>query len=111
MRMRAITRLMRGNKDVLTIENLRIGFTAKTVHIGKEPIHLSPKEADRLFYMAKSSGIALSRDVLIGNIWGYDYDGDEQTLDAHIKTLRKSLREYSRCITTVKGMGYRFDAE
>lgn len=110
MRIKAISKLMTGNKEVLQTGSLKINFTAKTVQIGEERLRLSPKESELLFYMAKNSGIALSRDMLIGNIWGYDYEGDERTLDAHIKTLRKNLGEYSRCIATIKGMGYRFDA-
>jgi two-component system, OmpR family, response regulator ResD len=111
MRIKAISRLMNGNKDILEIGDLKIDFTAKTVRIGTEEIRLSPKVADLLFYMAKNNGIALTREALICSIWGYDYKGDERTLDAHIKTLRKDLREYSRCISTIKGVGYRFDAE
>lgn len=111
MRIKAIRRLMMGNKDIVEVGDLKIDFTAKTVRIKTEDIRLSPKEADLLFYMAKNSGIALTREALICNIWGYDYQGDERTLDAHIKTLRKSLGEYSCCIVTIKNVGYRFDAE
>ena len=111
MRIKAIRRLMMGNKDIVEIGDLKIDFTAKTVRIKTEDIKLSPKEADLLFYMAKNSGIALTREALICNIWGYDYQGDERTLDAHIKTLRKSLGEYSSCIVTIKNVGYRLDVE
>lgn len=111
MRIKAIRRLMMGNKDVVEVGDLKIDFTAKTVRIKTEDIKLSPKEADLLFYMAKNSGIALTREALICNIWGYDYQGDERTLDAHIKTLRKSLGEYSSCIVTIKNVGYRLDVE
>jgi len=111
MRIKAIRRLMMGNKDVVEVGDLKIDFTAKTVRIKTEDIKLSPKEADLLFYMARNSGIALTREALICNIWGYDYQGDERTLDAHIKTLRKSLGEYSSCIVTIKNVGYRLDVE
>lgn len=111
MRIKAIRRLMMGNKDIVEVGDLKIDFTAKTVKIKTEDIRLSPKEADLLFYMAKNSGIALTREALICNIWGYDYQGDERTLDAHIKTLRKSLGEYNCCIVTIKNVGYRFDVE
>ena len=57
----------------------------------------------------KNRGIALTREKLLQNVWGYDFFGDERTLDTHIKLLRKNLREYSRYITTLRGVGYRFE--
>ena len=69
----------------------------------------SPKEYDLLFYLVKNRGIALTREKLLQNVWGYDFFGDERTLDTHIKLLRKNLREYSRYITTLRGVGYRFE--
>lgn len=62
-----------------------------------------------LFYLVKNRGIALTREKLLQNVWGYDFFGDERTLDTHIKLLRKNLREYSRYITTLRGVGYRFE--
>ena len=73
-------------------------------------IELSPKEYDLLFYMIRNRGIALSREKLITEVWGYDFYGDDRTLDTHIKLLRKSLGVYSSFIVTLRGMGYRFDA-
>ncbi|MBQ2604472.1 MAG: winged helix-turn-helix transcriptional regulator, partial [Clostridia bacterium] len=58
----------------------------------------------------KNKGIALSREKLINHVWGYDFFGDDRTLDTHIKLLRKSLGEYSRCIVTIRSVGYRFEA-
>ena len=72
-------------------------------------MNLSPKEYDLLFYLVKNRGIALTREKLLQNVWGYDFFGDERTLDTHIKLLRKNLREYSRYITTLRGVGYRFE--
>ena len=62
-----------------------------------------------MFYIVKNRGIALTREKLLQNVWGYDFFGDERTLDTHIKLLRKNLREYSRYITTLRGVGYRFE--
>ena len=62
-----------------------------------------------MFYLVKNRGIALTREKLLQNVWGYDFFGDERTLDTHIKLLRKNLREYSRYITTLRGVGYRFE--
>lgn len=72
---------------------------------------LSPKEYDLLFYMLENKNIALSREKLITQVWGYDYYGDDRTLDTHIKLLRKSLGPYAKFIVTLRGVGYRFDTE
>ena len=69
----------------------------------------SPKEYDLFFYMLKNKNIALSRERLLSEVWGYDYFGDDRTLDTHIKLLRKSLGPYASLIVTLRGMGYRFD--
>ena len=72
---------------------------------------LTPKEYDLLFYLIKNKGIALTREKLISNVWGYDFFGDDRTLDTHIKLLRKNLGSYSDLIVTLRGVGYRFEAE
>ena len=59
--------------------------------------------------LIKNKGLALTRESLISEVWGYDFFGDERTLDTHIKLLRKSLGEYSKCIVTLRGVGYRFE--
>ena len=74
-----------------------------------QQVDLSPKEYDLLFYMARNRGIALSRDTLITQVWGYDFCGDDRTLDTHIKLLRKELGSHSSRIVTLRGVGYRFD--
>ncbi len=98
-------------KDVFTLEQLQIDFTARTVNIGQERLSLSPKEYDLLFYLVKNRNIALTRERLITEVWGYDFYGDDRTLDTHIKLLRKSLGAYSRYIITLRGVGYRFETE
>ena len=95
--------------DVLTKDGLVIDFTARKVLIDGAEVDMSPKEYDLLFYMAKNKGVALSRERLITNVWGYDFYGDDRTLDTHIKILRKSLGPYSDFIVTIRGMGYRFE--
>ncbi|MBO7178469.1 MAG: winged helix-turn-helix domain-containing protein, partial [Clostridia bacterium] len=74
-----------------------------------EEIDLSPKEYELLFFMVKNRGIALSREKLLNEVWGYDFYGDDRTLDTHIKLLRKSLGSASQYVVTLRGMGYRFD--
>ena len=97
--------------DVFTREGLTVDFTARIVTVDGRTVDLSPKEYDLLFYLIRNRRIALSRERLIEEIWGYDFDGDDRTLDTHIKLLRRSLGEYSKFITTLRGVGYRFEAE
>ena len=99
------------DKDIFTLLGLKVDFTARVVYIDGARVELSPKEYDLLFYMIKNKNIALSREKLITQVWGYDYYGDDRTLDTHIKLLRKSLGEYSKYIVTLRGVGYRFDTE
>ena len=70
---------------------------------------MPPKEYDLFFYLVKNRNIALSREKLLSDVWGYDFYGDERTLDTHIKLLRKSLGPMSGAIVTLRGVGYRFD--
>lgn len=115
MRVSAIMKRYRGDtntkkKDMYTDQGLQIDFTARKVFIDDEEIEMSPKEYVLLFYLVRNEGIALTREQLIHDVWGYDFYGDDRTLDTHIKLLRKSLREYSSRIVTLRGVGYRFEA-
>lgn len=93
-----------------TYRGLHVDFTARIVTIDGKPVDLSPKEYDLLFYFIRNRNIALSREKLICDVWGYDFYGGDRTLDTHIKLLRRSIGEYNTCIVTLRGMGYRFDA-
>ena len=90
---------------------LRADLTARTVLIDGKRIDMSPKEYDLFFYMLENRNIALSREKLLCEVWGYDFYGDARTLDTHIKLLRKSLGKYANYIVTLRGVGYRFDGE
>ncbi|MBQ8408878.1 MAG: response regulator transcription factor [Clostridia bacterium] len=90
---------------------LRADLTARLVYINGERVDMSPKEYDLFFYMLDNRNIALSREKLISEVWGYDFYGDARTLDTHIKLLRKSLGDYSRYIVTLRGVGYRFEGD
>ena len=72
---------------------------------------MTPKEYDLLFYLVKNKGLALSRDKLLEAVWGYDFFGDDRTVDTHIKMLRGSLGVYRKFIVTLRGMGYKFDPD
>ncbi len=95
--------------ELFSYDGLSIDFTAQTLTIDGERVELSPKERELLFYLVHNRNIALSREKLLTRVWGYDFYGDDRTLDTHIKLLRKSLKEYSRLIVTVRGVGYRFE--
>lgn len=98
-------------KDVMKVGNMEIDFSARTVTIDKERIALSPKEYELLAYLAKNAGIALTREQLLSNVWGYTFFGDDRTLDTHIKLLRKNLGPYAKYIVTLRGIGYRFEKD
>ena len=97
--------------QIFQLEGLRIDLAARIVYVDGSRVELSPKEYDLLFYMLENKNIALSREKLITQVWGYDYYGDDRTLDTHIKLLRKSLGPYAKFIVTLRGVGYRFDTE
>lgn len=96
-------------RKVYRYGDLVVDFTGRSVMVKDQRLDLTPKEYDLLFYLVENRNIALSRDQLITNVWGYDYYGDDRTLDTHIKRLRSSLGEYRSCIVTLRGVGYRFD--
>ena len=97
------------NEDIVGVEGLKIDLKAHMVSVDNQNIALSLKEYDLLVYLFKNRGIALSRESILEHVWGYDYFKDDRTLDTHIKLLRKSLGPYSRYITTIRGVGYRFE--
>ncbi|MBU3812681.1 MAG: response regulator transcription factor [Candidatus Niameybacter stercoravium] len=115
MRVQAVLKRSKSNqeiaqKDIMQCEGLKIDFTGRLVYIDEEKIDMSPKEYELLFYMAKNKGVALRREQLLNQVWGYDFYGDDRTLDTHIKLLRRSLRHYSKFIVTLRGVGYRFES-
>ena len=96
-------------EDIVRYKGLTINFTAREVLIDNEKISMTPKEYDLLFYLVKNMNIALSREKLLEEVWGYDFYGDDRTVDTHIKMLRNSLGEYRNLIVTLRGMGYKFE--
>ncbi len=97
--------------QVYRLEGLEIDYSARIVRIDGERIQLSPKEYDLLVYLVKNAGIALTREQILQTVWGYDFFGDDRTLDTHIKLLRKNLGDYSKYVVTLRGVGYRFEKE
>ena len=95
--------------EIYETGGLTVNFTSRTVSVDGIRADLSPKEYDLLFYLIRNKNIALTRDKLICEVWGYDFFGGDRTLDTHIKLLRKSLGKYAEHIVTLRGVGYRFD--
>ena len=96
--------------EKLVFEGLSINIKGREVLVDGKQASLTPKEYDLLFFLVKNKGIALSREKLLEEVWGYDFYGDDRTVDTHIKMLRNSLGEYRKFIITLRGMGYKFDA-
>ena len=97
--------------EIVEIGGLKADITARLVYVDGKRVDMSPKEYDLFFYMLKNRNIALSREKLICEVWGYDFYGDDRTLDTHIKLQRKSLGPYARLIVTLRGVGYRFESK
>ena len=99
-----------GNLEVLKFEGLEINIPARSVTVDGAKADLTPKEYELLFYLVLNKNIALSRDKLLSDVWGYDFFGDDRTIDTHIKNLRNNLGNYRDYIVTLRGVGYKFEA-
>lgn len=108
-RIKAIIKRTNKETEEYIYETLKIDFKGHTVYIDNEEIKLTPKEFELLSYFVKNENIALSREQLLSKIWGYDFYGDDRTIDTHIKMLRNNLKQYRDLIKTVRSMGYKFE--
>lgn len=108
-RIKAILKRTNKETDEYIYKTLKIDFKGHTVYIDNEEIKLTPKEFELLSYFVKNENIALSREQLLSKIWGYDFYGDDRTIDTHIKMLRNNLKQYRDLIKTVRSMGYKFE--
>ena len=98
------------SSDIEKFEGLEINFVSRDVFIDGEKVNLTPKEYDLLFYLVRNKNIALTRNKLLEEVWGYDFFGDDRTIDTHIKMLRNNLGPYRKFIVTLRGLGYKFEA-
>lgn len=98
-------------RDKYVFEGLEVNISGREVYVNGEKASMTPKEYDLLFFLVKNRNIALSRDRLLEEVWGYDFFGDDRTVDTHIKMLRNSLGEYRKFIVTLRGMGYKFESD
>ena len=97
--------------ETVKFGGLEINFTSRDVYIDGVKANLTPKEYDLLFYLVRNKNIALTRNKLLEEVWGYDFFGDDRTIDTHIKMLRNNLGPYRNYIVTLRGMGYKFEAD
>lgn len=111
MRIGAILKRYEGKQEgeMFTYKTFEINYTSRVVMVDHKRVELSPKEYDLLVYLVQNKDIALTREQLLSKVWGYDFYGDDRTLDTHIKLLRKKIGIYSNTIITLRGVGYRFE--
>lgn len=98
-----------GENEIYRFDDLTVDVTARIVEIGGQRVEMTPKEYDLLFYLIRNRNIALSREKLLREVWGYDFYGEDSTVNTHIKVLRQHLGAHERHVVTIRGVGYRFD--
>ena len=109
-RIRAILKRSNGSDDNLFVyKNLKVDKIGHSVIINDKEVMLTPKEYNLLIYFIDNKNVALSREQLLSKVWGYDFFGDDRTIDTHIKMLRNNLGEYRNLIKTVRAVGYKFE--
>ena len=94
---------------VIRFEGLEIDMAGRNVYVDGEKAVLTPKEYELLFYFVRNQGLALTREKLLYDVWGFDFYGDDRTVDTHVKMLRGNLKEYRKFIVTLRGLGYKFE--
>lgn len=95
--------------ELVEVKGLKVDKKGHQVFLGDKPIDLTPKEYDLLLVFLHNQNQALTREIILDNVWGYDYYGDLRTVDTHVKRLRKKLKHMGNQIITVRGLGYRFE--
>jgi len=107
-RIKAVLNRYGGQEEVYKLNTLELNYLAHTLKIDGKLINLTPKEYEILVYLIKNKAIAVSREQLLSSIWGYDFFGEDRTVDTHIKMLRNNLGKYRDHIITVRGVGYKY---
>ena len=95
--------------EKINVSGIMLDHAKREVHTGSEPINLTFKQYELLYYLMSNAGIVLSRDRILETVWGYDFEGESRTVDMHIKTLRQKLGEHGGLIKTVRNVGYKID--
>ncbi len=108
-RIKAVMKRTKKEENQFVYQDFIVDFQGYTIQIGQKTINVTPKEFEILKYLIQNENIAVSRESLLSAIWGYDYYGEDRTIDTHIKMLRNNLGKYRNLITTVRGVGYKFE--
>ena len=111
-RIHAICKRRKGEgekREEMRFEGLTVDMVGRNVFVNGEKAELTPKEYELLFYFVRNAGVALTREKLLTDVWGYDFYGDDRTVDTHVKMLRGNLKEYRKFIVTLRGLGYKFE--
>lgn len=107
-RIRAVTRRSTGSSRA-AFEGLVVDFDSFNVYVDNKLANLTPKEYELLKFFVRNQNKVFSREQLLNSVWGFDFFGDDRTVDTHVKMLRESLGEYRKFIKTVWGTGYKFE--
>ena len=110
-RIKVITKRNQQIEDKFIYQDLVVDFKGYTIEIDHQEVKVTPKEFELLTYLIQNKNIAVSREALLSTIWGYDFFGDDRTIDTHIKMLRNNLGKYRNLIVTVRAVGYKFEEE
>ena len=97
------------SEDIIEISDISLDHARREVCINDEPIKLTFKEYELLYFLMKNAEIVLSRDKILESVWGYDFEGESRTVDMHIKTLRQKMGESGKLIKTVRNVGYKLE--
>lgn len=108
-RINAILRRGKTSSKRIVSGGLEVDIAGRSVYIDGKKAEMTPKEYELLFYMINNAGVAISREKLLADVWGYDFYGDDRTVDTHIKMLRASLGPYRDKIITLRGLGYKIE--
>lgn len=106
-----LRRTMSALSATIELGGVKIDKTAHSVFVMGEEIYMSVKEFDLLTYLAENHRQTLSREKILDNVWNYDYFGDARTIDTHITKLRKKLGPCGNYLSTVRGIGYKFEVQ
>jgi len=110
-RIKAIYKRYNQKSELLNEKDLVLNNTAREVYVDNQKIDLTLKEYEILKYFLENKNVAISREQLLNKIWGYDFYGDDRTIDTHVKTLRSKIGTYKENIITIRGVGYKFESK
>lgn len=104
-----VSRNKQTNNNTIIEDGIKLEIEGRNLYIDDIKVNVTNKEFDLLIYLIRNKNTVINRDKLLESIWGYDYSGDDRTIDSHIKMLRKNLGKYRESIVTIRGLGYKFE--